>query len=103
MGSDLDGIDLPAGVRTARQRGNDLGARLEHAFATLLPEAGDHAVIFGADCPRLEPAILGRAFEALARATLVLAPAHDGGYALIGLARPMPELFRGIAWSSEHV
>ena len=96
-------IAAPPGFRVEPQIGDDLGARLEHAFGRLLADASDRAVIIGADCPALEPAIIDRAFTALGRADVVLAPARDGGYALIGLARRSPQLFRGIDWSTDRV
>jgi rSAM/selenodomain-associated transferase 1 len=94
---------IPAAVREAAQVGDDLGARLERAFESLLGTDGDRSVIFGADCPWLEAQTLDRAFDALERADLVLGPAADGGYTLIGLARRAPELFRGLAWGTDRV
>ncbi|HEV2105594.1 MAG TPA: TIGR04282 family arsenosugar biosynthesis glycosyltransferase [Candidatus Eisenbacteria bacterium] len=93
----------PAGWRACAQRGADLGARLAAAFAELLAAPGDRAVIVGSDCPALAPTLLDAAFAALAHADLVLAPARDGGYGLIGLARTAPALFEGVAWSTDRV
>ena len=59
--------------------------------------------MIGADCPDLDAGLIERAFEALARADLVLGPARDGGYYLIGLARPAPALFRGMPWGTAGV
>jgi len=86
-----------------RQRGADLGERLAAAFDELLAGADDRAVVIGADAPALDAGTVDRAFERLEAAPLVIAPARDGGYALIGLARPAPALFRGIEWSTERV
>lgn len=97
------GFAPPAAFEVRDQQGDDLGARLERAFAGLLCVPGDRAVIIGADCPDLAAAHLERAIGLLAERDLVLAPARDGGYALIGLARPAPELFRGVAWGTPRV
>lgn len=98
-GSAGDAGGLPERV----QVGGDLGERLIVAFDELIATPGDHAVIIGADCPMLDAAVIDEAFSRLKRAEVVIAPASDGGYALIGLARRAPELFRGIAWGTEHV
>jgi rSAM/selenodomain-associated transferase 1 len=84
------------------QRGADLGERLASAFDELLADA-DRAVVIGSDCPDLSPALVREALAALAEADLVLGPARDGGYYLIGLRRPSPGLFQGIAWSTSRV
>ncbi len=97
VGADASGLVI------REQRGDGLGARLEAAFAKLVSAPGDRAIVSGSDCPDLDGAACARAFEALATSDVVLAPARDGGYALIGLRRPAPELFRGIEWGSEHV
>ena len=98
-----DGPAVPPGVRERQQQGADLGERLAQAFVELLAAAGDRAVILGADCPGLEAATLERAFEALGSHDVVLGPARDGGYYLIGLRRPAPGLFREIEWSTPRV
>lgn len=92
----------PAGFYWHAQRGAELGARLADAFDTVLAD-GSHAVAIGSDCPGLSSAILERALEALDRADLVLGPATDGGYWLIGLTRPAPQLFMDVEWSTETV
>ena len=94
---------IPEGVREAMQVGDDLGARLEHAFGVMFGSGAEGAVIFGADCPWLDVPAVNRAFDALERVDLVLGPADDGGYTLIGLARAVPDLFRGIAWGTDRV
>ena len=93
----------PSGFETRDQGGGDLGARLERAFGRHLERSGDRAVVIGADCPDLDVGLIERAFETLARADLVLGPARDGGYYLIGLARPAPALFRGMRWGTAGV
>lgn len=101
--ADRSAFAAPPGFEVRDQRGADLGARLEHAFAGMLRSPDDRAVILGADCPDLDAARIGEAFESLATRDLVLGPAHDGGYVLIGIARPAPALFRNVAWSTPGV
>jgi rSAM/selenodomain-associated transferase 1 len=97
----------PAGLADGwlpRQQGEgDLGARLESAFAALLADERDRALVIGSDAPAIEAAHLDRAFEALEKADVVLGPASDGGYWLIGMGRPHPALLAGIPWSTERV
>lgn len=78
----------------------DLGARMAAAFERAFADGARSAVLVGTDAPHMGAAVYRAAFDALARADLVLVPAEDGGYALIGLARPVPGLFDGVAWSA---
>jgi uncharacterized protein len=81
------------------QRGRDLGERMYHALSR-----NPGAILIGADCPELTAADLRRAARWLRGGyDLVLAPAEDGGYALIGARRVSPEMFRGIAWGTSAV
>jgi len=92
-------------MRLVAQRGADLGARMAHLAAELLADGHRAALLIGSDLPTLPAAHLTEASRALApgAADLVLGPAEDGGYYLIGLARPAPALFEGIAWSTAGV
>jgi glycosyltransferase A (GT-A) superfamily protein (DUF2064 family) len=88
---------------TARQRGADLGARMHRALCAALRRHRG-AIVIGADCPALRPADLRRAARALAGGCdVVLAPAEDGGYVLIGARRISPALFSNIEWGSSSV
>ncbi len=84
------------------QAEGDLGDRMRDAFNALLAD-GSSAVLIGTDSPGLSPRILGDAFEALDTADLVLGPATDGGYYLIGLRRPAPALFERMPWGTAAV
>lgn len=85
------------------QCSGDLGQRMAGAFAECFAEGTPAAVIIGSDCPELTERGLAEAFAALRTHPAVLGPATDGGYYLIGLTRPTPELFQGIAWGTDVV
>lgn len=84
------------------QMGTDLGQRLTAAFDQLL-EDDRPAVIIGTDSPDLPTQFIKRAFDRLKHRDVVLGPASDGGYYLVGLKRPAPELFRDIDWGTGSV
>ena len=91
------------GIRFENQRGNDLGERMYRALATAL-RRHRAAILIGTDCPALKPQDLRRAARLLAGGCdVVLAPAEDGGYTLIGARRIAPQLFEGIAWGTAQV
>ena len=95
--------ELAPGFEARAQRGADLGEGLASAFGELLPEAGDRAIVIGADCPDLDASLVRETFAALESHELVLGPASDGGYYLIGLSRRAPDIFRAIDWGTENV
>ena len=85
------------------QNGKDLGERMARATREALRRA-PFVLLMGSDCPELAPRELRRAARWLAGGTrAVLAPARDGGYALIGLARPADFLFRDMPWGTAGV
>ncbi|MDN5938958.1 MAG: TIGR04282 family arsenosugar biosynthesis glycosyltransferase [Salinisphaera sp.] len=91
------------GVALQSQGAGDLGQRMQLALAQALRDC-DFAVLVGADIPAPQPRHLHAALAALqAGADVVLGPACDGGYALIGLRRPAPRLFRALPWGSSAV
>ena len=85
------------------QKGQDLGARMFNAAKDILATSIDGAIIIGSDCLDISSAHLLQAAQALADHELVLLPAVDGGYALIGFTNLDPGLFRNISWSSDQV
>jgi hypothetical protein len=86
------------------QRDGDLGRRLEHSFMGLHADGHAEVVVIGSDCPELPPAVVGSAFEALRQgARVVLGPAADGGYYLVGARPPLPGIFTEIPWSTGRV
>ena len=90
------------GMRLALQGGGDLGERMSEALHGSLRE-GALPVLLGSDCPVLDAGDLDRAFDALGSHDAAFAPAEDGGYALVGIARPLPAIFSGIAWGGGDV
>lgn len=91
-----------AAVELRTQPEGDLGARMlaacAHAHA-----AHRACIVIGTDCPAQTTDDLLAAAAQLAQADVVLQPAHDGGYVLIALRRPQPELFNAMPWGSEQV
>ncbi len=93
----------PNGFRLVPQQGADLGERLANALRYHFELGFQRVVIMNSDGPTLPLACLEEAFSELDRADITLGPSHDGGYYLIGMKRLYPELFQGIAWSTERV
>jgi rSAM/selenodomain-associated transferase 1 len=89
--------------RAKPQGGGDLGERLQRAFAGSFSEGLERVIVVGSDCPEISPDDVRMAIDELSSHDLVIGPAADGGYWLIGLRAPQPELFRAIAWSSDQV
>lgn len=96
---------LPAGFGMLAQRGADLGERLLHATEDLLGGGFEGVCLINSDSPTLPVSLLTRTVSALRSDgdRLVLGPAIDGGYYLIGLKRAHARLFRDIAWSTAQV
>lgn len=86
-----------------QQTAGTIGQRMEQAFAHALSRGVTSVVIIGTDCPGLNTEILREAFAALQTSDLVLGPAVDGGYYLIGLKAPHPFLFADISWGTGSV
>ncbi len=85
------------------QHEGDLGLRMASASAEAL---GFHqsVVIVGSDCPALTEQYIEQAFTALEQGhEVVLGPAEDGGYVLVGLRRAIPEMFSNIDWGTDQV
>lgn len=91
------------GVRLVAQQGQDLGERMGRALAGFLDEGYSCAALVGSDAPDLPLAQIEQAFVALQSCDLVLGPALDGGYYLIGERVHQPELFQAMPWSTEAV
>jgi uncharacterized protein len=98
---------LGSRIAYSMQSGADLGERMHRAFERAFSANVDQAVLIGTDCPELDSETLDAAYDALTRHDVVLGPATDGGYYLIGLRRDaFPKahaLFSGMTWSTATV
>ena len=111
----FDGLAATHALALTAQGAGDLGSRMRRAFERRLGAAAvpavEAALLIGTDAPALDAVMLRRAREALAAHDAVFVPALDGGYALVGLCRPAPDvlaallvtLFDGMAWSTSTV
>jgi rSAM/selenodomain-associated transferase 1 len=86
------------------QRGADLGARIESAIEHASSLGFGPIIVTGTDSPTLPHSIIETARDALAakQADITLGPTTDGGYYLVGLRKPVPDLFQNIDWSTPH-
>lgn len=91
------------GVALIDQVGEDVGARMRQAFDSLFARGYRRVIIVGTDIPSLPLDHYQQALTLLDSHDLVLGPAFDGGYYLIGLKRATPELFTGTPWSTDLV
>jgi rSAM/selenodomain-associated transferase 1 len=89
-----------SGWRLWPQSSGDLGTRMKSFFAIAFASGAARVVLIGTDSPTLPQEIVQAAFEALRTKEVVLGPAADGGYCLIGAARNVPPIFDRIAWST---
>ncbi|MDJ0989663.1 MAG: TIGR04282 family arsenosugar biosynthesis glycosyltransferase [Desulfobacterales bacterium] len=99
---------LGDGYRYRRQGGGDIGERMRLALADAFNEEVERAVLIGSDIPGITADLLATAFDRLEAVDIVLGPAADGGYYLIGLhrtawSRGAGELFDSIPWGGAHV
>ena len=85
------------------QRGPDLGARMSAAFDEAFRRGAARAAIVGTDAPFVTRETVLEALGLLDDHDVVLGPALDGGYYLLAVDRPRPDLFQGIAWSTPSV
>lgn len=94
-------IELHAqfGLTLKRQPDGDLGARIRHA----LNHTPGPAMVMGSDCPSITSALITACAQQLNRHEVVILPAEDGGYGLIGAQHDYPDLFEGIPWGSHQV
>ena len=95
------GIAARFDLALRQQTGSDLGRRMRNALHSALAK-GDRALLVGSDCPELSVDVIADAVAALDSVDAVFVPSVDGGYVLVGLARPI-ECFEGVAWSTPSV
>jgi rSAM/selenodomain-associated transferase 1 len=85
------------------QNGNDLGERMDNAFTSLFIMGYNSIVVIGTDCPELNAGIIMNAFAYLNKHDIVIGPAADGGYYLLGMKQNYSMLFDNIQWSTHTV
>ncbi|OUL37628.1 hypothetical protein BV372_01320 [Nostoc sp. T09] len=81
----------------------DLGERMMRSLEDAFQSGMEQVIIIGTDCPGVNSQLLASAFEQLRTCDIVLGPALDGGYYLIGLRHLMLELFANIGWGTPQV
>lgn len=96
-------IETAAKTLVLVQHGNDLGARMLNSFSDQFKIGYSRLIIIGTDCPGLNSELLLNAFNALEGHDIVIGPAADGGYYLLGMSKLYPELFEGVEWSTSEV
>jgi len=94
---------LREGLSSNPQGDGDLGQRLQSAFRRAFRAGAKRVAIIGSDCPAIRVEDIREAWSGLQTHDVVLGPAADGGYWLIGLRQLQPALFRNIPWSTEYV
>lgn len=85
------------------QNGKDLGERMSSAFQDAFEAGFEKVLIIGTDCPLITEEILNEAVSKLSSSDLVIGPARDGGYYLLGMSRLYAQVFQGINWSTDQV
>lgn len=85
------------------QQGNDLGIRMQHAFETAFKANYDKVIIIGSDLLDLKAAHIQDALDALNTNDVVIGPAHDGGYYLMGMTNLHPAVFQNKNWGTDSV
>jgi rSAM/selenodomain-associated transferase 1 len=86
-----------------QQNGADLGERMLNSFIEAFSDNYKRVVIIGSDCPELQTKHIEKAFELLKEKDVVIGPADDGGYYLLGMNKLIPSLFFNKKWSTSHV
>lgn len=85
------------------QTGEDLGARMASVFKTAFDGPYRSVMVIGTDIPGMNPSLLISAEKSLRNHDIVLGPAKDGGYYLLGLRSPLPVLFEDMPWSTDQI
>jgi rSAM/selenodomain-associated transferase 1 len=85
------------------QQGSDLGLRMYNAFDYVLKKGYKKVIIIGTDAPDISMNIIQSAISVLDNYSVVIGPANDGGYYLLGFKSKLVDLFSGIEWSTDSV
>ena len=82
---------------------DDLGVRMREALVQQLGAGASAAVLIGTDIPSLPAHHITQAYDLLRTKDVVLGPSTDGGYYLVGVSKPIPEIFEDVEWSTPGV
>ena len=101
----ISSIRMMAGMAYDKQlqTSGDLGERMANAFQEQFAAGATKVVIIGSDCLAITPDHLKQAFAALDTADIVIGPATDGGYYLLGMKQVRPFLFQDMPWSQPEL
>lgn len=102
-GIEAEDVWLHGDFKKLRQQGTDLGERMQQAFAQVFAWGFEKVVIIGCDCMELTQAGIEQAFDALDEKDVVIGPAQDGGYYLLGMKGLHAKLFFNKQWSTPTV
>lgn len=100
---DPSALNVPSGWTTTVQASGGLGERLASLFYMGFRRGVTRLVVLGSDSPTVPPEVVHEAFDDLEQRQVVLGPAEDGGYYLLGCREWIPELFQGIDWGTPEV
>lgn len=95
-------LNLGFKVNVKTQQGDNLGERMSHAMSDSLTGC-ENVMIIGSDCIEFTKEYITSAIQYLLNDDVVIGPAHDGGYLLIGMSQPSPEIFNEIKWGDSNV
>ncbi len=99
---DSDSYFSKFGIKLIPLPKGDLGQRMFYAFKNVLSSGYQKAVLVGTDIPDLTGSTILQAIKALTHSDIVFGPAQDGGYYLVGIKKPIKEIFEDVPWSSKH-
>jgi rSAM/selenodomain-associated transferase 1 len=85
------------------QKGEELGEKMQHAFRLAFSKEYNKVLIIGSDCYQISTQIIEDAFQSLDEKDMVIGPAEDGGYYLLGMKSFHPKFFTDKRWSTENV
>lgn len=100
---DPSDLNVPATWTRGVQANGELGEKLASLFSTGFRRGVTRLVVLGSDSPTVPPEVIHEAFEDLETRKVVIGPAEDGGYYLLGCSEWIPELFQNIGWGTPAV
>ncbi|MDF2158003.1 TIGR04282 family arsenosugar biosynthesis glycosyltransferase [Algoriphagus sp. CAU 1675] len=85
------------------QSSGDLGAKMDQALSDIIGEGFSRVLLIGTDCAEMSSEVLNQGLDLLQENEVVLGPAEDGGYYLVGSRKPVPGIFENMTWSTDSV